>query len=153
MSDCCHKHAANTENTATVLKDPVCGMTVQPNSPLHHEHHGTTYYFCGNGCLKKFAANPQAYLGEKPPAPVEIPGAQYTCPMHPEIVQIGFGTCPKCGMALEPMMPTAEEEENPELTDFRRRFWFSLPLSLIVTVMLAGPMNPAPDMPALPAAK
>ena len=136
MSDCCHKQTANTEQAATqVLKDPVCGMTVQPDSPLHHKHHGTTYYFCGNGCLKKFSANPQAYLGEKPPAPVEIPGAEYTCPMHPEIVQIGFGTCPKCGMALEPMMPTAEEEENPELTDFRRRFWFSLPLSLIVMVL------------------
>ncbi len=68
-------------------------------------------------------------------APVVIEGAQYTCPMHPEIVQDGPGTCPKCGMALEPMLPTLAEEENPELRDFRRRFWFTLPLTLIVTAL------------------
>lgn len=129
----CCQQKSRSHNESVTLKDPVCGMTVQPDSPLRHEHNGTTYYFCGTSCLRKFAADPQVFLGEKPPAPVEIPGAQYTCPMHPEIVQEGFGTCPKCGMALEPMMPTAEEEESPELKDFRRRFWFTLPLALIVT--------------------
>jgi Cu+-exporting ATPase len=130
MSDCCHKQTANTEQAATqVLKDPVCGMTVQPDSPLHHKHHGTTYYFCGNGCLKKFSANPQAYLGEKPPAPVEIPGAEYTCPMHPEIVQDRFWHLPKMRHGLG-----ADDAEcrggrkSPELHDFRRRFWYTLPL-------------------------
>ena len=138
MSDCCHKHAtfAAPQRGAPMLKDPVCGMTVQPDSPLHHDHAGKTYYFCGNHCLTKFAANPEAYLSEKPAEPPEsIPGAQYTCPMHPEIVQEGFGTCPKCGMALEPMMPSAEEEESPELHDFRRRFWYTLPFTLVVTTL------------------
>ncbi len=132
---CCQPKKSCHPESTEILKDPVCGMSVQKDSPLHHEHQGKTYYFCGNHCLKKFAADPQAYLGDTPPAPVEIPSAQYTCPMHPEIVQEGFGTCPKCGMALEPMMPTIEEEESPELIDFRRRFWFTLPLTLIVTTL------------------
>ena len=90
-------------------KDPVCGMTVDPAKAAgKHEHHGKTYYFCSKGCLEKFKAHPENYLGAKPaPAPAAKPGAQYTCPMHPEIVQDGPGSCPKCGMALVPMIPAA----------------------------------------------
>jgi len=119
------------------LKDPVCGMTVTPASKHQHVHAGQTWYFCNPRCREKFIANPAQYLPgapkvEAPPAP---PGAMYTCPMHPEIRQDHPGTCPKCGMALEPEMPTLEEGENPELTDFRRRFWWTLPLTLVVTLM------------------
>ncbi|HQQ74865.1 MAG TPA: heavy metal translocating P-type ATPase [Pseudomonadales bacterium] len=119
--------------------DPVCGMTVQPDSPWRHEHQGTTYHFCSQHCQVKFAGNPASFLGQHAaPAPA-VEGAQYTCPMHPEIVQDGPGTCPKCGMALEPMLPSLEEEENPELRDFRQRFWFTLPLTVIVTTLaMAG---------------
>ena len=121
--------------------DPVCGMTVSPGSPHHVEHDGHVYRFCSAGCRTKFIAEPTRYLHPKvaavtAPAPA---GTQYTCPMHPEIVQDHPGTCPICGMALEPMMPSLDEGENPELTDFRRRFWWTLPLSIAVLVIaMAG---------------
>ncbi|HQQ64309.1 MAG TPA: heavy metal translocating P-type ATPase [Pseudomonadales bacterium] len=139
QSGCCsHKHAAKTELAAGLL-DPVCGMTVQPDSPWWHEHQGKTYHFCSQHCQTKFAGNPTSFLDQHAaPAPA-VEGAQYTCPMHPEIVQDGPGTCPKCGMALEPMLPSLEEEENPELRDFRQRFWLTLPLTIIVTTLaMAG---------------
>jgi P-type Cu+ transporter len=118
---------------APVRIDPVCGMKVKPDSPHHAVHDGTEYGFCSAGCRTKFVADPDRYL--KPtdalaePAPA---GSQYTCPMHPQIVRDAPGSCPICGMALEPMMPSLDEGENPELTDFRRRFWWTLPLSLAV---------------------
>ena len=133
--------------------DPVCGMTVDPATARYHAHHdGEDVHFCSARCLQKFEAAPEQYLhgthghahhghahhahahAANAAAPA-IPGAQYTCPMHPEIVQDGPGTCPICGMALEPMMPSAEEEENPEATDFRRRFWWTLPLTLVVLAL------------------
>ncbi|MCC7517372.1 MAG: YHS domain-containing protein, partial [Pseudomonadales bacterium] len=121
-SCCSNKSPANTDQVYVdqvgAIKDPVCGMTVKPDSPLRHEHDGILYFFCGERCLKKFAAEPAQFLGERS-APEPVPGAQYTCPMHPEVIADGPDTCPKCGMALEPMMPALEEEENPELTDFR----------------------------------
>ena len=98
------KHAAHGETASA--KDPVCGMTVDPESAKHRwDHQGKTYYFCCNGCLEKFKKDPAGYLsgGEKPAAPAPA-GATYTCPMHPEIVQDGPGDCPECGMALEPVM-------------------------------------------------
>ena len=105
---CCggHQHEA----TAAKAKDPVCGMTVDPASAAHFfDHEGTRYYFCCNGCRAKFKADPEKYLAKKvaAPAPAQAApkGAQYTCPMHPEIVQGGVGICPKCGMALVPMVP------------------------------------------------
>ncbi len=120
-----------------VLKDPVCGMTVKPQSPHQLEHAGRTVYFCSAGCKAKFAADPEKYSvppeeRKAEPAPAVAPGAMYTCPMHPEVRQDHPGDCPKCGMALEPETPSLEEEENPELTDFRRRFWFTLPLTVVV---------------------
>ena len=135
------------------LKDPVCGMTVTPQSPHTLQHEGQPVYFCSAGCKGKFAANPAKYLvavpvgGSSAPAPAVEPamfepvaaGTIYTCPMHPEVRQDKPGACPKCGMALEPEMPTLDEGESPELTDFRRRFLWTLPLTIVVTVLaMAG---------------
>ncbi len=125
--------------SAPGLKDPVCGMTVTEQSAHRFEYEGRTYYFCCGGCKTRFAADPEKYLAPKvavvAPVPAAPAGAIYTCPMHPEIRQDRPGTCPKCGMALEPEMPSLDEEENPELTDFRRRFWWTLPLTVVVTVL------------------
>jgi len=129
------------------LRDPVCGMQTKAGSPHRAQQAGQDYRFCSAGCRDKFVANPDKYLATDTPAtsccggdhgaPAKpaMPGSRYTCPMHPEIVQDTPGTCPLCGMALEPMMPSLDENENPELTDFRRRFWWTLPLSLAVLVI------------------
>ena len=138
--------------------DPVCGMSV-PNDSVHATlHQGERYVFCSARCREKFAANPDAYLRPKsvehhdhgdhhghhhhgtshaPPqdAADVTPGTIYTCPMHPEVRQVGPGTCPKCGMALEPLMPELGEEDNPELRDFTRRFWYTLSLTIVVTIL------------------
>src|SRR4029079_16306132 len=103
--------------------DAVWGMTVADDSPRRFAFDGTTYFFCSDHCLKKFSADPAKYL--QPSAQPSPKGegeddATYTCPMHPEVRQVGPGTCPKCGMALEPEMPSLDEGENPELVDFRR---------------------------------
>ncbi len=118
------------------MKDPVCGMTVTAQSAHAHTHAGHSYYFCSAGCKTKFAADPQKYLA--PPASEQeapMAGTVYTCPMHPEVRQDHPGSCPHCGMALEPEMPSLDEAENPELTDFRRRFWWTLPLSAAVMLL------------------
>ena len=124
------------------LKDPVCGMTVTDQSPHRFEHAGNRYYFCSAGCKTKFSADPHKYLHKlTPPAPIrgEPAGTIYTCPMHPEIRRDQPGNCPICGMALEPLMPSLDEEENPELRDFSRRFWWTLPLTVIaVALAMAG---------------
>ena len=127
---------------ANALKDPVCGMPVTRQSPHRLEHAGRPYWFCSAGCRTKFAADPGAYL---PPAPIAPPssakasaaaaGAVYTCPMHPEIRQAQPGACPKCGMALEPVLPALDDGDNPELLDFKRRFWWTLPLTAAVFVL------------------
>ncbi|MEZ0470050.1 heavy metal translocating P-type ATPase [Luteimonas salinilitoris] len=122
------------ESDGTVT-DPVCGMQVDPaTSPHHAEHGGEDYRFCSARCREKFVADPDKHLSPFEPEPA-VPGAIYTCPMHPEIRQEGPGTCPICGMALEPEMPSLDEEENPELRDFSRRFWWTLPLTLIVLAL------------------
>ena len=118
-------------------KDPVCGMAVSPESPFQGEHQGARYYFCSDSCQKKFQADPPKYVGTlrdtgTGPAPE---GAIYTCPMHPEIRQSRPGNCPKCGMTLEPLLPELDDAENPELVDFRRRFWWTLPLTAVVFVV------------------
>ena len=122
--------------SAPVHIDPICGMTVAEDSPRRFAFEGKTYYFCSDHCLRKFSAEPAKYVGEQeaPPPPVDT-NATYTCPMHPEVRQQGPGTCPKCGMALEPEMPSLDEAENPELVDFRRRFWWTLPLTVAVFVI------------------
>lgn len=110
------------------LRDPVCGMEVSPDSPHRHAHDGTDYFFCSAGCVKKFAAAPEDYLEPKP-AKKEPAGTIYTCPMHPEVEQVGPGSCPKCGMALEPKgIPT--EEDDTELRDMTRRFVFATVLTI-----------------------
>ncbi|MFM1897086.1 MAG: hypothetical protein RLZZ385_2160 [Pseudomonadota bacterium] len=122
--------------TTAPLKDPVCGMNVTPDSPHTTKYDGVDYFFCCGGCRTKFLANPDQYLQSRP-ATIE-PGsadAWYTCPMHPDVRQRGPGTCPKCGMALEPEAPSLEEEDDPELVNFRRRFWISLPFTAVVFLL------------------
>jgi len=122
--------------------DPVCGMTVKLPSTHHHDHGGETYHFCCAGCLTKFSADPVYYLrGDHRQAPAKVEGASsYTCPMDPEIVQEEPGTCPICGMALEPMTVSLDDEENPELIDMTRRLWVSAALSLPVLILAMGEM-------------
>ncbi len=117
--------------------DPICGMKVEAAPDRTIDHGGTTYHFCSAKCMEKFRADPQQYVKASAPEPTQpLPeGTIYTCPMHPEIRQTTPGNCPICGMTLEPVMPSLEEEENPELADFRRRFWWTLPLTVIVTLM------------------
>ena len=140
-----------------MARDPVCGMTVDPaKGAAHGEYDGQTYFFCCKGCAQKFSANPKKYLQPVPlipaialtpvtqdapiastviPSPATAEQIRYTCPMDPEIVQIGPGTCPKCGMALEPMDILAEEPVDPELASMNKRFWVSLILSAPVLVL------------------
>ena len=135
-----HGHLAGGVSAAEPAAcDPVCGMTVDPATAKHRfEHAGTSYAFCCAGCRDKFAADPARYLTPKPetpPAPPTAPGTIYTCPMHPEVRQDHPGPCPICGMALEPLTPTAEAAENAELADMRRRFWGSLALTVPVLAL------------------
>lgn len=124
---------------SAAVKDPVCGMTVDPETAKHrHTVDGTTYYFCAARCQEKFAANPAQYLDPTQAAPEAPPGSIYTCPMHPEIRQEGPGSCPICGMALEPELITADAAPNPELADMTRRFWIALALTLPVFVLEMG---------------
>ncbi|MEP6966014.1 MAG: heavy metal translocating P-type ATPase [Polaromonas sp.] len=119
------------------LKDPVCGMDVTEQSSHKLTHEGRPYYFCSAKCQDKFASNPLQYLAPTPtlePTPAAA-GTIYTCPMHPEIRQDHPGNCPICGMTLEPLLPELEEDENPELRDFQRRFWWTLPLTAVVFVL------------------
>jgi Cu+-exporting ATPase len=117
--------------------DPVCGMTVDPaTAKFHAEHAGQSVHFCSARCRDKFLAEPEKYLASAPSTPVAhvapvATGTIYTCPMHPQIRQDHPGHCPICGMALEPMLP-GDDDDNPELRDFSRRFWWTLPLSLVV---------------------
>jgi Cu+-exporting ATPase len=127
--------------TSMFAIDPVCGMKVDlSKGKPTFDYAGTTYHFCSQRCHDRFAAEPEKYLGAKPgqvvagtdrPSGVSEPPAEilYTCPMHPEIVRDGPGSCPICGMALEPMVATGEEGPNPELADMTRRFWVALPLA------------------------
>ncbi len=120
-------------------KDPVCGMSVDPATAKYRaEHEKTAYFFCCAKCQEKFTADPQAYLGEKKPEPPLPQGTIYTCPMHPQIRQVGPGNCPICGMALEPEVMTAEVGPNPELADMTRRFWIGLALAVPVFLLEMG---------------
>lgn len=123
--------------------DPVCKMLVMPETAAAtYEYEGTMYYFCMPGCRDKFSADPASYLVS---AQDERGGAQhhdveYTCPMHPEIVQIGPGFCPKCGMALEPKEVSLGDAPDPEFVDMKRRFWISAVLTIPVFVLAMGEM-------------
>jgi len=177
--------AANTTTAPAITRDPVCGMTVDPDAGKPHaDHAGHVYHFCCDGCRAKFVADPAAYetatdpvcgmsvdramsahtlrhegerfyfcsahcqtkfeaaptdwLGDRPEPEPMPEGTLYTCPMDPEIVQEGMGDCPICGMALEPMVPTADAGPNPELVDFRRRLWTGAPLAAGVFALEMG---------------
>ena len=134
---CCNKKHKNQEGLA---KDPVCGMDVDPKNTEHHLiFEDKNYHFCSDKCLHKFEHSPHDYLGKKKEVPV-IAGAIYTCPMHPEIEQVGAGDCPICGMALEPKdVAIGEEGPNPELVDFNRRFWVGVALSAPLLILSMSP--------------
>jgi P-type Cu+ transporter len=139
--------------TSTDAKDPVCGMTVDPaTTPHRHSHHGTDYFFCSGGCRTKFTADPEKYLDPAAREPTASMPADtiFTCPMHPEVRQEGPGSCPICGMALEPETPTLQSGPNPELIDMTRRFWIGVLLTLPVVALEMGghlfdwhPLNPS----------
>jgi Cu+-exporting ATPase len=125
--------------------DPVCGMRVNLPSRLHTEHAGTLYHFCGQRCLDRFTADPNAFLKPRESAPDAAAAAlEYTCPMHPEVRQIGPGSCPVCGMALEPVVPTpGDDAPDPELTLMTRRFWLSALFTMPLFVIAMGDMVPS----------
>ncbi len=118
-------------------RDPVCGMSVPLDAPLRATHRETTYLFCSPGCLQRFGQDPDKHLGGPEAAKAMTAAAEWTCPMHPEILRDRPGSCPICGMALEPRTVTATDEENPELVDMRRRFWICALLTVpLVTVAM-----------------
>jgi Cu+-exporting ATPase len=138
--------------------DPVCGMTVKTDAAAGSvEFEGRTYFFCSRHCVERFRAEPSLYLTPQPQpltqigiyrervTPSETGAREYTCPMHPQIVRNRPGSCPICGMALEPRTITTTEEENPELTDMTRRFWVSVFLTL--PVFLIGMNDLLPGRP------
>ncbi len=135
-----HGHHHNHAAPKTGVLDPVCGMTVDPATSEHRfEYRGETYHFCSAGCRTKFAADPAKYLEKTSQPPADVPeGTIYTCPMHPEIRQIGPGSCPICGMALEPEVASLDDGPNPELADMTRRFWIGAALSVPTVVLEMG---------------
>ncbi|HUF23424.1 MAG TPA: heavy metal translocating P-type ATPase [Vicinamibacterales bacterium] len=136
----------------TKVKDVVCGMTIDPATAAgSSDYRGETYYFCGKGCKTKFDADPERFLQPAPAPdrkvePAGDPGVEYTCPMHPEIVQIGPGSCPICGMALEPRTVSLEDLPNPELADMTRRFWIAAALTVPVFVLTMSDMFFGPGL-------
>jgi len=126
---------------SALVKDPVCGMAVDPATARHKAEHGAaTYYFCSAGCRDKFAAEPARFLAAStgtPPTPAPL-GAIYTCPMHPQVRQAGPGNCPICGMTLVPETVTADSGPSPELIDMTRRFWIGLALAVPVVALAMG---------------
>jgi len=124
------------------MQDPVCGMTVsEEKNAGSFSHQGTDYLFCSTKCREKFAADPESFLQPQPGEDTAVDASRkYTCPMHPEVVQQGPGSCPICGMALEPLTVSAEEEENEELTDMTRRFRVCLVLTVPELLLAMGPL-------------
>ena len=139
--DAGHHHTALDDGTHR-LKDPVCGMWVDPHTARHRATHGQqTFYFCSDGCRHEFAADPSRYLSPEEAKKTAEPlpeGTVYTCPMHPEVRQTGPGSCPICGMALEPLVASADAGPNPELVDMTRRFRIGLVLAVPVFVLEMG---------------
>jgi Cu+-exporting ATPase len=138
---CQQKFASNPE-AYVIAKDPVCGMTVNRSTAEHvAKHQGGRFYFCSSRCQDKFQADPENYLGDQPASEPMPKGTQYTCPMHPEIVEDKPTDCPKCGMALEPMgVPAGDAGPNPELVDFSFRLKIGLALTLPLLIIAMGPM-------------
>ncbi len=164
-----HDHNQGTQTAVDLARadaetDPVCGMTVDPATAAGSvTRNGTTYFFCSRHCLAKFAAEPAKYStpaakpeghsrsnGAKVPRSSQAQAAgatKWSCPMHPEVVRDGPGACPKCGMALEPVIPRAGEEEDSELRDMRRRFVVAAVLTLPVFALAMAPMIPGVTLP------
>lgn len=139
-----------TGSAGALVKDVVCGMEIDPETAAGTiAYHGRTYYFCNESCLERFSADPEEYL--KPPSERQkaapLASAIYTCPMDPEVRQVGPGACPKCGMALEPLTLTLEDQPNPELVLMTRRFWISL--ALTIPVLALGMLGMIPVMGGL----
>ena len=134
-----HDHQG-AENGSGSTTDPVCGMMVDPaTTPYMATHGGKHHHFCSAGCLAKFEADPDLYAAKREPAIADAPeGAIWTCPMHPEIQRPGPGSCPICGMALEPVMPAASDGPSEEYRDMRQRFWIGLLLALPVVALEMG---------------
>ncbi|MEQ5803408.1 MAG: heavy metal translocating P-type ATPase [Halomonas sp.] len=142
---CEHSPNQNIEqpDSGPQLTDIVCGMKVTEESPHHVTHKGSDFYFCSPKCMRAFESDPEKFMDPQYTRESDLdqgePGTLYTCPMHPEIEQDHPGICPKCGMALEPMMPSLDDD-NPELKDFSQRFWWTLPFTIVVTVLaMFGP--------------
>lgn len=132
--------ASSDQRPEYLVKDPVCGMDVDPHAAKYTAAHaGQPYYFCSAGCHTKFVANPIKYLDKNAADDHAVPaGTIYTCPMHPQIRQIGPGACPICGMALEPEIVSLDSGPNPELVDMSRRFWIGLVLTIPVLILEMG---------------
>ncbi|MGH8212170.1 MAG: heavy metal-binding domain-containing protein, partial [Rhodanobacteraceae bacterium] len=140
MGACCGQRAVALATTNSA-SDPVCGMAVDPASAQHRaEHRGHPYYFCSAGCREKFIVDPRRYLDQSsmPDDDAVTEGTVYTCPMHPEVRQVGPGSCPICGMALEPEQVSLDDAPDPELADMTRRFWIALALTLPVFAIEMG---------------
>jgi Cu+-exporting ATPase len=138
-----HEHRNGDDSGTT--SDPVCGMKVTEDSEHRHEHAGVTYRFCSAHCREKFSADPVRYLEPREGEAGETPaGTVFTCPMHPEVEQVGPGDCPICGMALEPRtLVSDEEEDSAELRDMTRRFWFAAALSVPLVALVMSDMLPS----------
>ena len=143
-----HSHAGHDHRTsgfvtsAASVKDPVCGMKVDPATAKHKaDYERQTYYFCSEHCRAKFIASPESFVHAEAAKPALAPvpdGTIYTCPMHPQIRQVGPGNCPICGMSLEPEMPTTSTGPSVELTDMTRRFWVATALAIPVLAISMG---------------
>jgi len=145
----CHAHGQGQSQSQSQsqaqgheVKDPVCGMRVDPETTPHRaEHEGVAYYFCSAGCRAKFLADPDRYLAPDESSAAPVSASVWTCPMHPEIRRPGPGSCPICGMALEPAAPSADDGPNPELVDFTRRLWVSAVLAVpLLLISMGGEM-------------
>ena len=150
-----HEHAHADSSTAAKVRDPVCGMMVDPATGTHHASHaGTNYHFCSAGCRSKFIADPEKYLQPTPdPAASEPAGTIWTCPMHPEVRQDHPGNCPICGMTLEPEQVSLSDGPDPEFIDMRRRFWICAALSLPLFVYAMGDLIPGKPFAGLAASR
>ncbi|MEA2884822.1 MAG: P-type Cu+ transporter [Bradyrhizobium sp.] len=131
-----HRHGANRHDHVT---DPVCGMSVDPQTAKHRSaYQGRDYFFCSGRCRERFETDPEKFLRPKQPEPAAPAGAIYTCPMHPEVKQAGPGSCPICGMALEPEQVSLDDATDPELVDMTKRFWIALALTIPVFLLEMG---------------
>ena len=144
-------HAPNHTAVGPEVIDPVCGMTIAQDDAVGQvDYKGQTYYFCSTGCLERFRTTPEAFVGERKPEETTATesGREYTCPMHPEIVRDRPGSCPICGMALEPRTVTLEEQ-NPELADMARRFWWSAAMTAPILAFMVSEFLPGQPLQSM----